>query len=267
MFKLKLQYFGHLMRKVDSLEILWCWEGLVAEGEGDDRGWNGWMASPTQCTWVWVNSGSWWWTGRPGVLQFMGSQRVGHDWATELNWTPWLNHFKIVSFLIHLFFITLHFASSLCVSLQNKITLFLHNHNYCLSKAVLAPAICQIFLLICARSSAWIWPPPMLVSLPPSFQFTDLHVHTELFFFPYYRPCCIIGLRSLTSHPSSSTIMSVSKLSNLLHSNWMEVLKIRCWPDRPQFCRASQFQVFVMFCSWAQQLLMRSLSAVYKNTY
>ena len=55
--------------------------------EGDDRGWDGWMASPTQWTWVWVNSWSWWWTGRPGVLQFMGLQRVGHDWATELNWT------------------------------------------------------------------------------------------------------------------------------------------------------------------------------------
>ena len=64
----------------------WFWEGLRAGGEGDDRGWDGWMASPTQWTWVWVNSGSWWWTGRPGVLQFLGSQRVGHDWATELNW-------------------------------------------------------------------------------------------------------------------------------------------------------------------------------------
>ena len=85
MLKLKLQYFGHLMWRVDSLERT-CWEGLGAGGEGDDRGWDGWMASPTQWTWVWVNSGSWWWTGRPGVLQFMGLQRVGHDWATELNW-------------------------------------------------------------------------------------------------------------------------------------------------------------------------------------
>ena len=65
----------------------WCWEGLRAEGEGDDRGWDGWMASPTRWTWVWVNSRKWWWTGRPGVLRFMGSQRVGRDWATELNWT------------------------------------------------------------------------------------------------------------------------------------------------------------------------------------
>ena len=72
---------------------LWCWEGLGAGGEGDNRGWDGWMASLTRSTWVWVNSGSWWWTGRPGVLQFMGSQRVGHDWATELNWTEWLFNF------------------------------------------------------------------------------------------------------------------------------------------------------------------------------
>ena len=64
----------------------WCWEGLGA-GEGDNKGWDDWMASLTQWTWVWVNSGSWWWTGRPGVLQFMRSQRVGHDWVTELNWT------------------------------------------------------------------------------------------------------------------------------------------------------------------------------------
>ena len=62
----------------------WCWEGLRAGGEGDDRGWDGWMASPTSWTWISVDSWSWWWTGRPGVLGFMGWQRVGHDWATEL---------------------------------------------------------------------------------------------------------------------------------------------------------------------------------------
>ena len=68
----------------------WCWERLGAGGEGDDRGWDGWMASPTRWTWVWVNSGSWWWTGRPGMLQFMWLQRVGHNWVTELNWTEWV---------------------------------------------------------------------------------------------------------------------------------------------------------------------------------
>ena len=92
-------------RRIDAFQ-LWCWkrllrvpwtarrsnqsilkEGLGAGGEGDNRGWDGWMASPTRWTWVWVNSESWWWTGRLGVLQSMGLQRVGHDWATELNWT------------------------------------------------------------------------------------------------------------------------------------------------------------------------------------
>ena len=63
----------------------WCRERLRAGGEGDDRRWDGWMASPTQWTWVWVNSGSCWWIERPGVLWFMGLQRVRHDWATEVN--------------------------------------------------------------------------------------------------------------------------------------------------------------------------------------
>ena len=66
---------------------LWCWEGLRARREGDDRGWDGWMASLTRWTWVWMNSRSWWWTGRPGMLWFMVLQRVWHDWVTELNWT------------------------------------------------------------------------------------------------------------------------------------------------------------------------------------
>ena len=79
----------------------WCWEGLGAGGEGDDRGWDGWMASPTQWTWVWVNSRSWWWTGRPGVLRFMGWQRVGHDWVTELNWTEGALAFILASECAH----------------------------------------------------------------------------------------------------------------------------------------------------------------------
>ena len=65
----------------------WCWERLKGGGEGEDRGWDSWIASSTQWTWVWASSGSWWWTGNPGVLPSMGSQRVGHDWVTELNWT------------------------------------------------------------------------------------------------------------------------------------------------------------------------------------
>ena len=106
MLKLKLQYFGHLMQTVDSLEKTVMLGGIGDRREGNDRGWDGWMASLTRWTWVWVNSGSWWWTGRPGVLWFMGSQRVGHDWATELNWTElnWSLHLRIskrIKFLKH----------------------------------------------------------------------------------------------------------------------------------------------------------------------
>ena len=72
--------------ELTRLKRPWCWERLKAGGDRDDRGWDGWMASPTQWTWVWVNSGSWWWTGRHGVLQSMGLRRVGHDW---LNWSSW----------------------------------------------------------------------------------------------------------------------------------------------------------------------------------
>ena len=88
---------------------LWCWEGLGAGGEGDDRGWDGSMASRTRWTWVWVNSRRWWWTGRPGVLRFTGSQRVGHDWVTELNWAelkrvnPKSSHHKEIFFFLFLY--------------------------------------------------------------------------------------------------------------------------------------------------------------------
>ena len=88
MLKLKLQYFGHLMHRATHWKRPWCWERLKAGGEGVDRGWDGWMASLTGWTWVWANSRSWWWTRKPGMLQSMGSQRVGHAWATELNWHP-----------------------------------------------------------------------------------------------------------------------------------------------------------------------------------
>ena len=74
-------------KELTYLKRPWCWERLKVGGEEDDRGWDGWMASLTQWTWVWVNSRSWWWLGRPGMLQSMGSQRVGNDWSTELNWT------------------------------------------------------------------------------------------------------------------------------------------------------------------------------------
>ena len=96
MLKLKLQNFGHLMWRVDSLERLWGWETLGQGGEGEDRGWDGWMSSPSQWTWVWANSRRWWWIGRPGMLGFIRKSGTQLSDQTELNWTvilstaPWV---------------------------------------------------------------------------------------------------------------------------------------------------------------------------------
>ena len=105
MLRLKLQYFGHLLWKTDSFEKspIRCWERLRAGGEGDDRGWDGWMVSLTWWTWVWASSGGWWWTGKPGVLQPMGSQ----SWTWLSDWTDWvelyesLTHFGLTPYPIH----------------------------------------------------------------------------------------------------------------------------------------------------------------------
>ena len=91
MLKLKLRYFGHLMQRVDSLEKTLMLEGLWEGGEVDDRGWDGWMASPIRWTWVWVNSRSWWWTGRPDVLQFMGLQ--SRTWRSD--WTELIDFYLV----------------------------------------------------------------------------------------------------------------------------------------------------------------------------
>ena len=107
MLRLKFQYFGHLMQRTDSSNIdwkrPWWWERLKAGGEGDNR-LDGWMASLTRWTWVWVGFGSWWWTRKPGVLQSMGSQRIGHDWGTEMNWDifyrekiSWFEEYEYIS--------------------------------------------------------------------------------------------------------------------------------------------------------------------------
>ena len=121
--------------ELTHLKRPWCWERLRVGGEGDDRGWGGWMASPTQWTWVWVDSGSWWWTGRPGVLRSMGSQTVRHDWATELNW---ITH-KVGTSIIHIFLMRkvrlkemkeLLVSRRFCRSTQDLITKF-HLHKRC----------------------------------------------------------------------------------------------------------------------------------------
>ena len=95
MLKLKLQSLATWCEELTHWKRPWRCQRLKAGREGDNRGRDGCMASPTQWTWVWVNSGSWWWTGRPVVLQFMGLQRIRHDWVTELNWTCWNDNFSI----------------------------------------------------------------------------------------------------------------------------------------------------------------------------
>ena len=112
-------------KEVTHLKRPWCWKRLRAGGEGDDRGWDGWMASPTQWIWVWVDSGSRWWTGRPGVLWFMGSQRVGHDWATELNWHRIPRTYCCISRSLYLLIPLIHFAYTSSHLWQPPISLYL----------------------------------------------------------------------------------------------------------------------------------------------
>ena len=87
MLKLKLQNLVTWCEELTHWKRPWCWERLKAGGEGDDRGWDGWVVPLTRWTWVWASSRSSWWTEKPGLLQSLGSQRVGHHWVTELNWT------------------------------------------------------------------------------------------------------------------------------------------------------------------------------------
>ena len=93
---LKLQYFGHLMQKeLTHLKRPWCWARLKAGIEGDDRGWDGWLTSPTRWTWVWASSRSWWFTGKPGMLQSMGVAK-GQTWLRDWTKLNWLNHSSII---------------------------------------------------------------------------------------------------------------------------------------------------------------------------
>ena len=108
MLKVKLQYFGHFMQRADSFEKTLVLGKIEGRGEGDNRGWDGWMASLTQWTWVWVDSGSWWWTGRPGRLRFMGLQRVGHNWVTELTDSKKIHLCISLMSVIFKFFWTVH---------------------------------------------------------------------------------------------------------------------------------------------------------------
>ena len=148
---------------------LWCWEGLAAGETGDNRGWDGWMASPTRWTWVWVNSGSWWWTGRPDVLRFTGFRGVGPDWATELNWTELMKIKTVwcVNCWLWTFFLNLLFLIG----------------GWLLYSVVLVSAIDQHESAIGIHVSppSWTSLPPPTLSHPSSHRALDLNSlhHTE----------------------------------------------------------------------------------------
>ena len=118
MLKLKLQYFGHLMWRADSFEKTLMLGKIEGRRRRDDRGWDGWMGSQTQWTWVWVDARIWWWTGWPGVLWSMGSQRVRYDWATKLNWTE---HNRLICLKAPVLYFFLYSYSYLMISQHSSI--------------------------------------------------------------------------------------------------------------------------------------------------
>ena len=152
------EYFGHLMvantlatwcEELTHLKRPWCWERLRAGGVGDDRGWDGWMTSPIQWTWVWVDFESWWWTGRPGVLHFMGLQRVGHDWATELNEAEVDVFLELSCFFYNPTYID-NWISDSCTFSKSSLYIWSSRFTYCWS---LVWRVLRISLLVCEMSA------------------------------------------------------------------------------------------------------------------
>ena len=124
----KAEILATWYKELTNWKRSWCCERLKAGGEGAYRGWDGWMASPTPWTWVWINSRSWQWTGRPALLQSMGSQRVGHDWVTELNWT------ELQSLPLYLSSVSSHFLIYPCITSITILIVLAFSFNFqCLS--------------------------------------------------------------------------------------------------------------------------------------
>ena len=168
MLELNLQYLSHLRWRIDSMEKSWCWERLKA-GEGDNRGWDDWMASLTQWTWVWVNYGSWWWTWRPGTLRFMVLQRVGYDWVSELNWIYILDANSLICDLLMYFLSILVFLFILCL-IKVKILNFdevqfilfypfgwclIHFCYICIHKSIIVYFLLEVLLFLISYLGPW----------------------------------------------------------------------------------------------------------------
>ena len=183
---------------------LWCWEGLGAGGEGDDRGWDGWMASLTWWTWVWVNSWSWWWTGRPGVLWFRGSQRVGHGWATELNWIITnVEHFLMCLLVICIslgkclfssayFSIRLGFCCWNCLCILESKSLPVSSFANTFSHSV-ELCFCFAYDFLCCAKSLYVWLGPIC------FYFHCLRMTQEKTGMIYVRTFCLYSFSFIVS--------------------------------------------------------------------
>ena len=172
MLKLNSNTMATWCEELTHMKRPWCWERWKAGGIGDDRGWDGWMASPTQWTWVWVNSWSWWWTGRPGMLQSMGLQSLTWlgDW-TELNWTV-IFQYQPLMYKLRLIFLRwqqMYFASS-SNSTEHESSIQAFGNDYCylsrpgplsLSRPAWFPP-----LVLCAKASQSSVPQSFFLSWP-----------------------------------------------------------------------------------------------------
>ena len=200
MVKLKLQFYGPLMQKTDSFEKTLMLRTTEGREEGDDGGWDGWMAALTPWTWVWGSSGCWWWRGKPGMLQSMGWQGVGYDWAIQLNWTDFslTRGPNISGFCAILFFTESDFTFS---------TWNIHNW-------VLFPLWLSLFILSVAISPLL----PIAYRTPTDLGGGEVLIFQFHIILPFQTPCGVLKARIWSGLPSPSPVDHVlSELSTMTH--------------------------------------------------
>ena len=176
MLKLKLQYFGY---EPTHWKIPWCSARLKEGGEGDDRRWDVWTASLTQWIWVWANSRRWWGTGRPGMLQSMGSQRVRHDWAAAQQQVYGSPTWQVWDLILLWLCPSYHLTVGSSLSLDMGDLFFLVGSSILLSMVVQQLAV--ILVLLQEEVSAC---PSTLPSWTESPTIIYLYMYALLLFFP-----------------------------------------------------------------------------------
>ena len=225
--------------ELTHLKRPWCWERLREGGEGDNRGRDGWMASPTQWTWVWVNFGSWWWTGRPGVLQSMGLQRVGHDWVTELNWT------ELNCFVTHVDFswgLVLSCLPSLCsLSWQT------HPHSQ-LNYHVHTHEVPNLYFHL----SPLVWPSDWYIQMPTGLVWKDVWKPTQAQLVPQTWSSCSLPYFSWLVYHSIQWYLEIFWYHLVPPSLWNFLLG-----------RKSNFAYFFVYCLLPKTLGIHSLLSIF----